>query len=88
MTRLLPLLALALAACAPWPDVGGPTRGGNDTWPTLQPIDRLIEPGRAPAASDEDAALLASRAAALRNRAAILRSDPTDMEALRARLAR
>lgn len=79
-------LLLCLSACAPWPDVGGPTRAGGD-WPTLLPLDAVIERGTVPEATDRDADSLAARAAALRNRAAILRSDPSDMEALRARLA-
>lgn len=88
MMRVLLLVLLTLAACAPWPDVGGPTRAGNDDWPVLRPIDSLIEPGVAPSTTNANAGRLASRAAALRNRAAILRSDPSDMEVLRARLAR
>lgn len=88
MTRTALPILLFLAACAPWPDVGGPTRGGGSEWPTLLPLDDVIAGGTVPAASEGDANRLAARAAALRNRAAVLRSDASDMEALRARLAR
>lgn len=85
-------LCLTLAACADWPDAGGPTmdRRSSD-WPTLLPLSGLVAGGTVQTASDEDAARLAARAAALRNRARILRANAGDadaMEALRARLLR
>jgi len=85
MTRALPLI-LCLAACAPWPDVGGPTRGSGTGWPKLLPMEQVTEISDVPPASDAEARRLAARAASLRTRAAILRSDPSDMEALRERL--
>ena len=85
MKRALPAL-FVLAACAPWPEVGGPTRGGGTGWPQLLPMERVTEVSNVPPASDAEANRLAARAAALRRRAAILRSDPSDMEALRERL--
>lgn len=87
MMRFAPFVLLAgLAACAPWPEVGGPTRGGGDGWPSLLPMERVSEVSEAPPATDAEAQRLAARAAALRGRATILRSDPSDMEALRERL--
>ena len=59
-----------------------------EDWPTLLPLDGLIETGRVAEATDDDATALRNRANALRARAAVLRSDASDMESLRARLAR
>ena len=85
-------LCLTLTACADWPDAGGPTmdRRSSD-WPTLQPLSELVVGGTVQTAEDADAARLAARAAALQNRARILRANAADadaMEALRARLRR
>lgn len=82
---LLPFL-LFLTACGSWPDVGGPTLSRDASWPTLQPLSELIAEGAVTPASNDDAARLAARAAALRARAEVLRSDASDMESLRRRL--
>ena len=61
----------------------------SSDWPELLPIAQLIETGRVEPAEDEDAERLAARARGLQSRAAILRSnagDPDAMEALRSRL--
>ena len=88
----LSLVCLPLLACGGWPDLGAPTleRSKRD-WPDLLPLSQLVAEGGIEAASDEDARRLAARAAALRSRAQILRTDAGDadaMEALRARLRR
>ncbi|MEM7718735.1 MAG: hypothetical protein AAF222_05990 [Pseudomonadota bacterium] len=76
-----------LAGCSDWPDAGGPTmaRRAQD-WPTLRPIDDLINSGQLPAARENDADRLRNRALSLRARAAILRGNASDLEELRARL--
>lgn len=89
MYRIVPALFLTLAACADWPDAGGPPMSrSSDDWPALLPLDGLIETGEVREAENRDAEALRSRAAALRARAAILRGDASDMEDLRARLTR
>lgn len=88
--RFVILLCIALvAACGEWPDAGGPpmARSAQD-WPELLPLDDLIETGRIEPASTTESEVLRARAAALRNRAAILRGDTSDLEAMRARLNR
>lgn len=84
------IICLALTACGDWPDAGGPAmeRRSSD-WPNLLPLSELLETGTVQQAEDADAERLAARAAALQNRARILRSNARDadaMEALRARL--
>ena len=83
-------ICLLLTACGSWPDAGGPPLTRDDRpWPALLPLDDVL--GAVPVADDPDADRLAARAANLRARAAILRRDASDidaMEALRARLAR
>ena len=88
--RLIALLSLiSLTACGSWPDAGGPPMSrSSDDWPALLPLDGLVETGSVPEATDDDATALLNRASALRGRAAILRGDATDMDDLRARLAR
>ena len=89
MRRIAFLCLIGLAACGDWPDAGGPPMARSaDDWPALLPLDGLVDTGRVPEAADDDAAALLNRASALRGRAAILRGDATDMEDLRARLAR
>ena len=56
--------------------------------PLLLPLDDLIETGRVETATERENDSLLARAAALRNRAAILRGNASDMDALRARLPR
>ena len=89
MRGAIPLTLLWLAGCGSWPDAGGPhmARGAQD-WPELLPLSAVIETGAVPRVEERDAEALAARAAALRNRAAILRGSASDMEALRRRLAR
>lgn len=89
MRVIAPLCLVLLAACADWPDAGGPpmARSAQD-WPELLPLDALIETGEVPQATDRDAEALRNRAIALRNRAAILRGNAGDLDALRARLPR
>ena len=87
MRYLVPIL-LILTACGEWPDAGGPplTRDTRP-WPKLVPIDQVSAPSLE--VGNAEARRLASRAAALRARAAILRrsaSTQAEMEALRARL--
>lgn len=72
------VLALALAACAPLPDIDaelGPPPPGDD-YPALLPIAELqaIDAG-IPPATEEEAAALEARANALRARAARLSSQ-------------
>ncbi len=92
MRQTLLILCLALSACGDWPDAGGPAlERGRQDWPALLPVSEVIAGGAVPEAADEDAGRLAARAAGLRNRARILRSDASDadaMEALRTRLRR
>ena len=88
--RFSAVLMLALAACADWPEAGGPPLA-RDTrpWPTLMPLDQVMV--TAPRAEDAEIGRLQARAAALRARAALLRRDASTgaaMEALRARLSR
>lgn len=88
--RMTALLSIALlTACAEWPDAGGPPmpRSAKD-WPVLLPLDDLVETGRVDTASEAESNDLMARAAALRNRAAILRGNASDLDALRARLPR
>ena len=59
-----------------------------ESWPTLLPLDGLVETGEVAEATDDEANALRNRANGLRARAAVLRSDASDMESLRARLAR
>ena len=90
---VLPLVTLALlAGCVDWPDVDTPKPSQDGAlWPELQPSSAL--PGDS---TDGEAEALANtslqgRAAALRRRAAIMRSSVEDQaafEQLRARLAR
>lgn len=77
---------LLLAACGDWPDIGGPTRAGTAEWPVLLPLDAILASPDMPEASDREAAALAGRAADLRRRAAILRGDAGDLDALREKL--
>ena len=78
-----------LPACGSWPDAGGPSPAGAGTdWPGLMPLDQVLAEGTVEPAEDADAEALSRRAAALRARAEILRGNPSDMDALRARLAR
>lgn len=87
MTALISLFFLT--ACGDWPDAGGPpmARSAQD-WPTLLPLEDLLATGQVETAQDDEANDLLARAAALRNRAAILRSNSSDLDALRARLRR
>ena len=89
MRMIAPLFLVLLTACADWPDAGGPPmpRSAKD-WPVLLPLDDLIETGRVDTATERENDSLLARAAALRNRAAILRGNASDMDALRARLPR
>ena len=89
MRMIAPFCLVLLTACADWPDAGGPPmpRSAKD-WPVLLPLDDLIETGRIETATERENDNLLARAAALRNRAAILRGNASDMDALRARLPR
>lgn len=89
MRRLAFVTFICLTGCGPWPDIRGPeTNGAAKGWPTLLPLDQVLATGLVTEADDRDATALSRRAAALRARAAILRSDSSDLDALRARLAR
>ena len=62
---------IVLSACAEWPDAGGPPMArSSEDWPVLLPLDRVVESGTLPAATDDDANRLRNRADALRRRAA------------------
>lgn len=89
MRWIAPFVALSLAACAPWPDLGeAEPRGPARDWPALLPLETVLT-GTAPALADEATGNdLADRAAALRARAAILRGDASDLDALRAAVPR
>ena len=89
MRFVIPFCIALVTACGEWPDAGGPpmARSAQD-WPELLPLDDLIETGRIEPASTTESEVLRARAAALRNRAAILRGDTSDLEALRNRLNR
>ena len=84
-----PLLLVFLTACGDWPDVGGPALEQNaQSWPALLPLDQLVENGAVTVANDDEAETLAARAARLRARAAVLRGNANNLEALRARIVR
>jgi hypothetical protein len=89
-TPTFPLL-FCLAACGAWPDLPEPVgqRDGG-SWPELLPLSELVAPAPDGAVGETDAARLAARAAALQERASLLRApvdDADDFEALRARIA-
>ena len=88
--RYVVIFCLGLAGCTEWPDAGGdPLTGRQGPFPELLPINDIL--GSGPVADGQDADRLAARAARLRSRAAILRRsarNQSEMEALRARLAR
>ena len=88
--RVFVIVLLGLAGCAEWPDAGGgPVTGLQGPFPKLVPIADIN--GSISQADDQEAQGLAARAARLRSRAVILRqsaSSQSEMEALRARLAR
>jgi len=92
MYRVLALLVLVLAAsCADWPDVETPRPSRAAVgWPELIPIAEL--PTSTASANEEVSnEILLARAAALRNRAAVLRRPVADSEAferMRSLLAR
>lgn len=89
MYRVILTSALLLAGCSDWPDAGAPSpTAAPGSWPVLLPLDQVLANGDIPEAEDKDAVNLSRRAAALRARAAVMRSNPSDMDALRARLAR
>jgi len=89
MKRLAMIALLALGACGEWPDAGEPTAAGaSGDWPELLPLDQVLAGGTIAAAEDAEASALSRRAVALRARARVMRSDTSDIDALRARLAR
>ncbi|MGA0539411.1 hypothetical protein [Neotabrizicola sp. VNH66] len=76
MHRLCPLaLLLAVAACAPLPDLDAVAPPGPAMPPpALRPLDQVL--AQVPGASTDPAAALDARAARLRARAAALRAAP------------
>lgn len=90
MRRISVIICLTLSACGDWPDVGAPAlEQSSRDWPTLLPLSEVVSGGTFAAAQDDDAVRLSNRAAALRARARIMRTnagDPDAMEALRSRL--
>lgn len=85
-------LLFCLAACGASPDVPESAgRGQNGAWPELMPLSELVAPEAAGTTGEADALRLAGRAAALRQRAALLRrpvDGDGDLEALRALIGR
>jgi hypothetical protein len=67
------LCLAALAACAPFPQLGS-LGSGDSTPPSLLPIDELI--AQADATSPDPGPALAARAARLRARAAAISASP------------
>ncbi|MEM6387216.1 MAG: hypothetical protein AAF718_13380 [Pseudomonadota bacterium] len=89
MRHLAVLYCLSLIACTDWPDAGGaPSARSTQDWPNLLPLDEVLASSFVAPASEEESDTLLARAAALRNRASIMRGSASDMEALRARLSR
>lgn len=92
MRRIFVIICLTVSACGEWPDLGAPMlEQSSRDWPTLLPLSEVISGGSFAVAQDSDAERLANRAAALRARARIMRSNAGDidaMEALRSRLGR
>ncbi|MEM8802877.1 MAG: hypothetical protein AAGF55_10120 [Pseudomonadota bacterium] len=88
--RSVVLLCCFLVGCGTWPDAGGPPlerRSAN--WPELLPLSDVLQTGAVPPVESEEATALSERAASLRNRAAILRVNVPNadaMEAMRNRL--
>ncbi len=88
---LLAIVAVLLSACGSWPELDAPLRNDPGAWPVLLPLDDVSGLSDNDGSAQSEAQRLASRAAALRARAAVMRrpvSDGDAMEALRARLAR
>lgn len=86
-SRLLPcLLALALAACTPLPDIAARSEGPAAPPPALLPMDQLLAAAASPAVAEARGQSLSARAARLRARAALMRG-PVHEPATRARLA-
>ena len=83
---------LAMTGCVEWPDVETPLPSrGTAGWPELQPTTTLSTPAVSGDEEERASALLQARAAALRRRAALMRtpvSDQTDFDRLRALLGR
>lgn len=88
----LTILAVFLTACGPWPQVAdAPARNDSGAWPELLPLDDVTALSTSSGSAQSEAQLLSARAAALRNRARVMRTSVPNseaMDALRARLAR
>lgn len=88
----LAILAVVLSACGPWPQVAdAPARNDTGAWPELLPLDDVTSVSTSSGSAQSEAQQLSARAAALRNRARVMRTSVPDldaMDALRARLAR
>ena len=83
--RTLPVLVL-LAACAQFPDLDALPPDTSLPPPALLPLDDLLAQASAPSVAEAAGTALASRAARLRTRAALMRGPVLD-PATRARLA-
>lgn len=72
-------LALALAACAQFPELDAARSAdvADAPWPDLLPIETLLA-GPPPRATEAETDAVAARAAALRNRAARLKGPVVD----------
>jgi len=83
---------LAMTGCVEWPDVDAPLPSrGTAGWPELQPTATLSAPATTGDEEERASAGLQARAAALRRRAALMRTavtDEADFERLRALLSR
>jgi hypothetical protein len=81
------VLAFGPSACAEFPELDArPSRApANAPYPTLLPLDGLVEAARAPGRGEAVTADVAGRAAALRARAGALRGAVVD-DATRARM--
>ncbi len=81
-----------MTSCVEWPDVETPLPSrGTEAWPELQPTTTLSTPAVSGDEEKRASDLLQVRAAALRRRAALMRTpvdDQTDFDRLRALLAR
>ena len=91
--RIALVSTVLLAGCVDWPDTGGaPSPDESGPWPTLKPIDEVIEtqsPAQPGAGNQLDA--LNARATRLTSQARTMRrkiANPDDIEALRSELAR
>ncbi|MEO9825664.1 MAG: hypothetical protein ABJF50_14710 [Paracoccaceae bacterium] len=88
---ILIALLLAMSACGPWPQVDAPQHAEPGAWPALLPMEEIAPLSRNDGTAQAEGQRLSNRAAALRNRARLMRQSVPDqdaMDAMRSRLAR